>query len=61
MCSGKRQWWAEGYPTTNEEESLLNNEDGTENERTNENETDEAEKSEGKKLPKKNVEPITNN
>ena len=47
MCSGKRQWWADGYPTE-EDENLLNNETNDGNE-TN----DEGKENDENKLPKK--------
>ena len=46
MCSGKRQWWADGYPTE-EDENLLNNETNDVGKENDEN-----------KLPKK-IEPIS--
>ena len=42
MCSGKKQWWADGYPTEGDE-NLLNNKTNVDC-----NENDEN------KLPKKN-------
>ena len=49
MCSGKRQWWAEGYPTE-EEQNLLNEE----------NETEDNGRNNEENLSPKNVEQISN-
>ena len=38
MCSGKKQWWAEGYPPKEEEENpLIGDEETQENELDDEN------------------------
>ena len=48
MCSGKRQWWADGYPTE-EDENLLNNETNDGGNETN----DDGKENDEKNFPKK--------